>query len=318
MQDFGYMPHQRQENRGKETKAREVRENARKENIVARQPEKYNTEIKYQDMYIRYGNNDYNSKNTIQCFKEESRTLEAEVKKIKDEVEKMVNDLELEMSDFDISSQFDDDYYELFCKTQNLPLVHQTLHHILPRHMIGAFIEKLNMDEKKNILLKFLRYTEGGENDVTASELEKIRAVGTPAEDKDGEGKKLIDDMLERTLKSLRSNMVFGPTQRSDDPKGKKYDLDPNYIRGSHGKLDAISICYKEVYDKILELQNLQNNKKQIIGEIVEKLKEAETILARKQGITGEDAYRHTRLEMGRIQDWVLHLEDKLPFKERM
>lgn len=264
-----------------------------------KQPDYAPAKTGYPDFHIRYRADAKPQSNAkvIQCFPEESRTLTREAKEIREATKRRAKELELEISDLDIHSQFDDDIYELSDQMQMLPAVHETLHHILSRSSIDKLIRNLNPEEKKKVLLTFLRYTGGGGDDVTQEEYEKITA-GTDKESSD-----LVNQMLERTLKSLRSNLTFGPTDRRDDPKD---GFDPNYVPGSGGQMDEISACYGQVYVKIGELQNNSARHNELVEEIVEHLKQAESLLAQKQGLIGADAYRHTRLEMGKIKNWVL------------
>ncbi len=263
----------------------------------------------YQDFHIQYRSAP-NRENVIQCFPGESRTLTNEAKKIREGVKKSVAEMEIALADCEISSQFDDEYSDLFVETRKFSEIHETLHHILSRSSIEKFIRSLREDEKRNILLTFLRYTGEEEGDVTQEEYDMIQhGEGAQVDD-------LIESMLKKTLKSLRSNLTFGPTKRSDDPKD---GFDPNYVHGS-GQIDAISACYKEAYDKINELQTLlisSQKRDRLVAEIVEKLKEAESLLAIKQNLTGADAYRRTRLEMGKKENWILYWDGLRPFKAR-
>lgn len=299
MQALGYISARKKDN---------VREILKKD--TARNPmDDASAGMGYPDFHIQYKSTP-NRENVIQCFPGESRTLANEAKKIREEVKKSVAELEIKLAGFEISSQFDDRYSDLFAETRKLSEIHETLHHILSRSSIGKFIRSLRKDEKRNILLTFLRYTGEEEGDVTQEEYDMIQN-GTGAR-RDA----LIDSMLEKTLKSLRSNLTFGPAKRSDDPKD---GFDPNYVYGS-GQIDAISACYKEAYDKINELQTplISSQKRdRLVAEIVEKLKEAESLLAIKQNLTGEDAYRRTRLEMGKKENWILYWDGFRPFKTR-
>lgn len=258
----------------------------------------------YKNPRIQLKRNNYGSKEIVQCSDWQSRTLEHEADEIKDEVKERIRKLEIDMSMVEVESQFDDELYNLYMKKEKINMVHQTLHHILPRNAIDQFIQNLNDEKKREILLKFVRYAD---NDVTKEEYEHI---------KNGNNTKFLNSILKRTLMSLRSNLTFGPTKRSDDPKGKQNDFDPNYVLGKNGELDEISKLYEEAYKRIKELQNMEGTEKnESIQFIVDKLVEAESKLAQKQGLTGEDAYRHTKLEVGNPDNWELFPAEGNPRK---
>ena len=263
------------------------------EDCMQKKPVSVQIQNKHKDVRIQMKEN--RNKEPIQCFPKESRTLKHEAQRIKEPVEELTRKMQI----LEVESEFDEDLFELVDRRDMLVVMNETLHHILPRNAIAAFIGQLNADEKKEILLEFVRFNPGNDSDVTVEEYEQIQ----------GGNQEKIEEMLPRVLMSLRSNLTSGPNKRSDDPKGKADDFDPNYSPG--GGLDEISRLYRIAYDAIKSLNGIDSTREGLIKTIKEILKEAERKLAEKQGIVGEDAYKHTKLEPGNFNNWVLPTENE-------
>lgn len=232
----------------------------------------------------------------IQCFPEESRTLKHEAKKIQDEIAALRTEMEL----LTVDSEFDEELWKLGDIYYPLKIMNEKMHHILPRNAIKKFIKKLNPNEKKEILLEFVKFTPTSDSDVTKEEYIQILQGD----------EKTINEMLPRILMSLRSNLTYGPANRSDDPKGKENDLDPNYLPS--GELDDISKLYQIAFDAINQLDKDEDkdNRENLINIVRTSFHEAERILAERQGITGDDAYKYTVLEHGNPENWVYSVEN--------
>lgn len=152
--------------------------------------------------------------------------------------------------------------------------------------------------QHSEILIKFLRYNPNTptKNDVTDEEYALIMQ-GEP---------EIINEMLKRTLLSLRSNLTLGPSGREDDPKGKEDDFDPNY---KGGELDDISKIYRLAYDRIEELKQLSPSHEkylELLDEVPVLFESAEKMLAVKQGKIYNSAYLDTELEIYDSTKWCI------------
>lgn len=101
-----------------------------------------------------------------------SRTLKRERKAINNENER----LRAEWSIQEAESEFDDELAEAYDRYSRQEFYTQTLHHKLPQREIRDYINELTQEEKKDLLLHFLRYDpeKPDSNDVTSEEYSQI------------------------------------------------------------------------------------------------------------------------------------------------